>query len=66
MIRVFITEAEPEQYYETDKSFPFPKPPKGCPFPGCRMNVTLKKHGFYTRNFIKSDFSRRILIRRYI
>lgn len=66
MIRVFITEVVPEQYYEADKDFTFPTAPKGCPFPGCRMNVTLKKHGFYTRNFIKADFSRRILIRRYI
>ncbi len=44
----------------------FPKAPDKCPFKNCKMPVKLKKHGFYSRCIISSDYYGDIFIRRYI
>lgn len=66
LIKVFFTEIEPQKYHEMGKRFPFPDAPGRCPFSDCKMPVKLKKHGFYTRNYIGIKFIGKILIRRYI
>jgi len=64
MQQIFYTSVSPEEYQRLGKNFPFAVP-NSCPSPDCLVKVPPQKHGFYERNAMDDNFSRRILIRRY-
>ncbi len=62
--QIMLIAESPSEYVSLGKAFPFPKP-ESCPHPDCLVPVPLKKHGFYVRYLIDTDFQGEILIRRY-
>jgi len=44
----------------------FPAVPGSCPQKTCRVNIKMKKHGFYKRFFISKSFCGVLYMRRYI
>ena len=67
MQNVFISKQRPEDYLVSgNNTGEYPGAPSKCLFKDCGMPMPLKKHGFYTRYLLLSDFSGEIKIRRYI
>ena len=66
MQQIFSTQTTPEEYEKQGINYSFPKAPSRCPQPDCKMPIKLKKHGFYSRHYIKAGFCKKILIRRYL
>jgi hypothetical protein len=54
----------PEEYASQDKKSINVKIPDKCQFQDCGVRVSMKKHGFYERYYIKAGFNQRIPIRR--
>lgn len=62
--QIMLIAESPSEYVSLGKAFPFPQP-ESCPHPDCLVPVPLKKHGFYVRFLIDTNFYGEILIRRY-
>lgn len=62
---VFFSNHLPEDFSSRNSDI-FPEPPEHCPFKDCSMPVKMKKHGFYSRNYISKKCTIVLYIRRYI
>jgi hypothetical protein len=49
---VFFSNHLPEDFSSRNSDI-FPEPPEHCPFHDCSLPVKMKKHGFYSRNYIR-------------
>jgi len=65
MQSIFLSKQPPKEYVDKDGAGEYPTAPKRCPFGDCRINLEMKKNGFYTRLLITITFVGRIRIRRY-
>ena len=63
---IFLSNQAPSEYVDKDGTGKFPEAPDKCPFKECRINIPMKKNGFYTRYLITLDFAGDIRIRRYV
>jgi transposase-like protein len=62
--QIFNAACTPEEYAAHGGKYPFPLPPLKCPH--CRKPGPMRKHGFYTRNYLGEGYCGAIQIRRYI
>lgn len=54
------------EVFTCENSDIFPEPPECCPFHDCSMPVKMKKHGFFSRNYISNGYIIILYLRRYI
>jgi hypothetical protein len=65
MQNIFLSKQRPEDYVYKDGSGEYPSAPEKCPFKDCKVNLRMKKNGYYSRYLITITFIGRIRIRRY-
>ena len=60
---LFNTEEKPQAYAEGNGKYP--DAPQRCPQKDCKVPLKMKKHGYYKRYVLITDFSGIIRVRRY-
>jgi len=65
MQTIFWSRHKPEEYVDRDGGGEYPEAPEKCPYGDCRVNLKMKKNGFYGRFLRTMLFSGWVRIRRY-